>query len=553
MIMNRNSIRWRLPASYAFIALLAALSLGSMMLLVLREYYADQEREYLHGNAAALQPVIAQILQSDVPEVSLQDQITGLAFLSHTQIRLLDTNGNILADSGVPASGQVVAVSAGEPIAGNVMFSMPVNPPKDQGPILIYRSDENAPGQEKVPFEKQIQPGKSADIILSVNASPYGYRFVARSESDLARCSSQSVSVLLLASNGSKLGVLEFSNGPSYGADVVNSVTSAWLFASVFAIVIAALVGWFMSKRVTRPVLALEHATQQMEQGNLGVRVNLQNERQQEFLSLANSFNGMAAQVERTVSTLRDFIADAAHELHTPLTALQTNLELAREERDVSKRSRYLERAQEQGQRLEALVKSLLDLSRIEATESKSDIAPVDFSQIVRDVSEQFASRAEQTEHEFEIIQLEENVSVSGNADQLRQVIINLLENALKFTPQAGRISVDFEGDDNEAKLTVKDTGIGIPAEDLPTFELSTGERVQLCGEWFGLPLSKPSLQHMGVSVDLNLERDTNGCFHPVVQRKLRQISSITVDIQNIIVLHYKSPQKLAHLDNLHC
>src|SRR6266545_8002659 len=129
--MNRNSIRWRLPTSYAVIALLAALSLGSMMLLVLRGYYADQEREYLYGNATALQPVIEQILQSNLPEASLQDQIEGLAFLSQTQIRLLDTNGDTLADSGVPGPNQVVAVSAGVPVVGNVMFSMPVNPPKD--------------------------------------------------------------------------------------------------------------------------------------------------------------------------------------------------------------------------------------------------------------------------------------------------------------------------------------------------------------------------------------------------------------------------------------
>jgi signal transduction histidine kinase len=465
--MNRNSIRWRLPVSYAVIALLAALSLGSVMLLVLRNYYADQEREYLYGNATALQPLIEQILQSDLSEASLQDQIKGLAFLSQTQIRLFDTNGHTLADSGVPDSEQVVAVSGGVPVAGNVMFSVPANPPENQGPILIYRNDEKLPLPQIVPFEKQIQPGKAADIILSVNASPYGYGFVARSKSDLTRRSSQSVSVLLLASDGNKLGVLEFSNGPGYGADVINSVTSALLFASVFAIVIAALVGWFISRRVTRPVLALEQATQQMEKGNLAVRVNLQNERQQEFLSLANSFNGMAEQVEQTVSTLRAFVADAAHELHTPLTALQTNLELARDEKNASARNHYLSRAQEQGQRLEALVKSLLDLSRIEASESISNLTPVNLSQLVRGVSEQFASRAEQTEHEFEIIQLEENVSVMGNADQLRQVLINLFENALKFTPKAGRISVDFEADGDEVRLTIKDTGIGIPAEDL--------------------------------------------------------------------------------------
>jgi hypothetical protein len=65
MHMNRNSSRWRLPASYGIIALLAALSLGSLMLLALRSYYADQEHRYLLGNALALQPVLEQVLQSD--------------------------------------------------------------------------------------------------------------------------------------------------------------------------------------------------------------------------------------------------------------------------------------------------------------------------------------------------------------------------------------------------------------------------------------------------------------------------------------------------------
>jgi signal transduction histidine kinase len=466
--MNRNSIRWRLPTSYAVIALLAALSLGSVMILVLRDYYAKQEREYLYGNATALQPVIEQILQSDLSEASLQDQIRGLAFLSQTQIRLFDTIGHTLADSGAPDSKQVVAVSGGVPVSGNVMFSVPANPPEEKGPLLIYRKEGSLPLPQVAPLEKQIIPGKSADIILSVNASPYGYGFVARAEPTQTRRSSQSVSVLLLASNGTKLGALEFSNGPSYGADVINSVTSAWLVASIFAVAIAALAGWFMSKRVTRPVLALEDATRQMERGDLSIRVHLQNEKQQEFLSLADSFNGMAAQVEQTVSTLREFVADAAHELHTPLTALQTNLELARDEKNISVRSRYLVRAQEQAQRLEALVRSLLDLSRIQAAESKIDLTPVDLSQLVREVSEQFASRAEQTEHEFEVNLFEENVSVRGNPEQLRQVMINLLENALKFTPGNGLISVAFGAVEDEAKLTITDTGIGIPTEDLP-------------------------------------------------------------------------------------
>ena len=468
-VMNRNSIRWRLPISYAVIALLAALSLGSVLLLVLRGYYADQERAYLEGNAMALQPIIEQILQSDLPETSLQDQIKTLAFLSQTQIRLLDTNGNTIADSGVPDSKQVVAVSGGgpAPFADNVMFSAQANPSSDQAPILIYRYDQNLPQPQVAPFEKQIPAGKGADIILSVNASPYGYGFVAKADSDPTHRSSQSVSVLLMASDGRKLGLLEFSNGPSYGTTIIGSVTTAWLIASVFAIAIAALAGWFMSKRVTRPVLALEQATRQMEQGDLRARVDLKHERQQEFLSLANSFNGMAAQVEQTVSTLREFVADAAHELHTPLTALQANIELARDAKNASARTRFLARAHEQSQRLEALVQSLLDLSRIEAAESTSIFESVNLVQLVREVGEQFASRAEQADRFFNMNTSEDILQVLGNETQLKQVILNLLENALKFTPRNGSITVDLERFENEARLTVSDTGIGIPPEDL--------------------------------------------------------------------------------------
>ena len=467
MNMNRKSIRWRLPASYGVIALVAALSLGSMMLFVLRDYYTLQEQEFLKGNAFALEQIIENVLQSGLQDTVLQDQVESLSFLSQAQIRILDTNQRVVADSGVPDPDHVVTV-LGES-KKNLFYNSGPATTETRGPILIYRSSgQKLP--EILPFNQEMPysgPAPEGDLVLPVSASPYGYGFVAKTNSDLTRRSSQVVSVLLQASDGRKLGLLEFSNGPSYGADIIASVTQAWIIASVFAVTIAALTGWFMSKRVTRPVLALEDATRQMEQGNLSVRVHLQHEKQQEFLSLANSFNGMAEQVEKTISTLRDFAADAAHELHTPLTALQANMELARDEENASARIRYLARAQEQGQRLEALVTSLLDLSRIEAAESTTSFAPVDFAQLVREAGEQFASRAEQTEREFRMNVLNGPVIVNGNENQLRQVLNNLLDNALKFTPANGTISLDLDHLSDELTLTVSDSGIGIPPEDL--------------------------------------------------------------------------------------
>jgi signal transduction histidine kinase len=511
MNMNRNSIRWRLPASYGVIAFLAALSLGSLMLLVLRSYYADQEHRFLLGNALALQPVLEQVLQSNPTEDLVQDQITGLAFLSQSQIRLLDHDGNTIADSGAPNKEQFVAVSG----AGKSWFppfaSGPADPPEARMPTVIYVNNGEF-ARNMIPFEKEIPfsgPAPKEDIILSVNASPYGYGFVAQSDFDLERRSPQVVSVPLIALDGTKLGSLEFSNGPSYGADVIDSVTSAWLLASVFAIAIAALAGWFMSKRVTRPVLALEHATRQMEQGNLKARVVLPQERQQEFLSLANSFNGMAAQVEQTIATLREFVADAAHELHTPLTALQANIELARNEKSASARARYLARAHEQSQRLEALVQSLLDLSRIEAAESRASFAPLDYSPLVREVGEQFASRAEQADRSFTLNAPEAAMPVIGNETQLRQIVINLLENAFKFTPQNGSISVELEHAGNEAKLTISDTGIGIPPEDLNhLFErFHRGRNAsEYAGNGLGLAIVKAIITRHGGTVTVQSE-----------------------------------------------
>jgi signal transduction histidine kinase len=263
--------------------------------------------------------------------------------------------------------------------------------------------------------------------------------------------------------NNEKVGTVQLSEGPAYGTAILTSVAYGWALSSIIAVILAVLIGWYISRRISAPVLTLSNATTRMMQGDLSSRADIKS--RDEFGQLARSFNEMASQVEETVGTLRSFVADAAHELHTPLTALQTYLELARDERNASERNQYLARAHDQGQRLEALVKSLLNLSRIEAGESI--FAPVDFSQLVQEVSEQFASRAEQTGHEFEITRLEENISVLGNTEQLRQVIINLLENALKFTPTKGRLSVALENKEGKAKLTVSDTGIGIPAEDL--------------------------------------------------------------------------------------
>jgi signal transduction histidine kinase len=256
---------------------------------------------------------------------------------------------------------------------------------------------------------------------------------------------------------------------------------------------------------VTHPILILTNVTQRMESGDLSNRVNLPEKGSAaEFQTLAHSFNSMAQRVENTISMLRAFVADAAHELHTPLTALHTSLELAADETDATQHSLFLERAQEQSQRLEALVSGLLDLSRIEAAGKLSDAVLLELNPLVQEVSEQFAARAEQAGRDFTLELPVETIRVQVDSSQLRRVLTNLLENALKFTPTGGRITLRLTTRDDQAILSVADTGIGVPPDDLPRlFErFHRGRNAsRYPGSGLGLAIVKAMVDAQGGSV----------------------------------------------------
>jgi signal transduction histidine kinase len=213
-------------------------------------------------------------------------------------------------------------------------------------------------------------------------------------------------------------------------------------------------------------VLALTAATAHMAAGDLGTRAVVAGE--DEFGCLGLSFNVMAGRVETTIRALRRFVSDAAHELHTPLTALRTNLELAAGEGIDSARLAFIERAQEQVERLETLAGDLLDLSRIEAGVNNDQPISLDLMALVRRTSELYASRAEQAGLSFDLDVPEGTITIQGNQERVSRALGNLLDNAIKFTPGGGAVSLSLRQQGQWAELWVQDTGIGIPTDDLP-------------------------------------------------------------------------------------
>lgn len=507
--MIPKSIRWRLPLSYAAIALLATLALGAVLLTSLRGYYALREYDNLLSNAEVVGDIVGSMVADAQPTADINAQVSTLSFVSQARIRLLDSSNNLVADSGNPwekqiitmmypgvradenstpllenqvlptstftytEDGQTVHVYSGAGIGqdngvwimsddGQTLRSIPAPfvPTDSEGTTIMPTLPENT--------TLAVPATTTADrFTVALAASPYGValrRDIAMET--VSSYSDQTVSFTMRDNAANVLGTVELSNGPAYGTEIIEGVTWALVGAGATAVILAAGAGWFVSRSITKPLLVLSDATERMANGQLSTRVQLQ--RRDEFGVLAQSFDDMAQRVEATVTTLRRFVADAAHQIHTPLTAVYADLELAASEPNAANRAMFMQRALVQLRRLEALTNDLLDLSRLEAHALAPQPRLVNLSAMVEDLSEQFASRAEQAGITFYVDTPVQPLHARIDETQLRHALGNLLDNAIKFTPENGTITLGVRCDGDQIEVSVNDTGIGISDEDLP-------------------------------------------------------------------------------------
>ena len=495
--MNLKSIRWRLPLSYIVIALVAALASGVMMLTVLRSYYQQAERDYLSRNTSGIALAAQQLIQAGVPNQLLADQVNTWSFLLQARVQVYATDGGLLADSGSPDVRQVMVVASGafngpqfditipegaaplppsttlkaETDLSSGIFLMSSNPATTANQVIVVNNclpgepcSTGAIGGEIISGTSTItQP---VGVILPLVSSFYGLEMNLDPEASSTHRSTQKVEQNLQDENGTLLGRIIVSEGPAYGSEIVSSVARAWALASLIALVVASVVGLLASRRITTPVLRLTNVTAQMAQGDLSARSGTYPN--DEFGILGRSFDQMAEQIENLVGTLRRFVADAAHELNTPITVLQTDLELARTTTDAVERTHLLNQLAEQIERLHILISSLLDLSRLEGKADLRTHETVDLTSLVSMMSELYASRAEQAGLNFYLEMPDETITVTGDLAQLQSALENLLDNALKFTPTDGTVRLCLQKHEKQVVLVVEDTGIGIPEEDLP-------------------------------------------------------------------------------------
>ena len=222
--------------------------------------------------------------------------------------------------------------------------------------------------------------------------------------------------------------------------------------------------GWFLAGRALRPVDAITLAAQRIAAGDLTQRLAV-SQAPDEIGRLAATFNEMIARLEASFRQVRQFSADASHELRTPLTIMKGETELAlRRARPAEDYKLALESNLEEIDRMSRIVDELLFLSRADLGEVRIESQPVRLDPLVEDVQRQAAVLGQELDIHVTVGTVEP-VTVQGDELRLRELLLNLVDNAVKYSRRGGKVELALARDGATARLSVTDQGIGISAE----------------------------------------------------------------------------------------
>jgi len=248
--------------------------------------------------------------------------------------------------------------------------------------------------------------------------------------------------------------------------------TLHWLLITLGAATVGFFVcGWigsnWIAHRALSPIETLGHTAAKVSAPSLDTRVVL-DAPYHEFQQLAQSFNNMFERLQRAFASQRRFVEDAAHELRTPVAAMKGNIEVAlQRHRSPEEYQDVLATTLGQVEHLARLVKSLLTLTKFAGDHPLIDLQPVLLGSLIKGLVSEVAILAEEKDCRL-AAHLQDVPPILGDVGQLKQLLINLLDNAIRHTPHGGAVTVGLQSSEKQVCLTVEDTGPGIPAEHLP-------------------------------------------------------------------------------------
>jgi heavy metal sensor kinase len=463
--LNTSSIRFRLTAWYAGLLTLVYLLFGALLMQRVGSYL---EQNVLDTQARRARQIASTLVTPLVPaaELTLVAQVKALYSpeLSDRFIRISRADGSIVYRSGEPSDHSFIPADVPAPAA----FAQELR-------------------------RKQALPDGRGVLVAAVHAGSHG-----------------AYTVEVGVSTASIVALLH---------------QLLWLMALGLPVIVVVAVsgGYLLVKRTLAPVERIASKAELITHHNLAERLPVARSGD-ELERLATSLNRMITRLDEAFQQSKRFVADASHELRTPLTVLRSELEsLAHNPLAASDPYERLGSLLQPVERLSKTVERLFALSRLDAGEAQTEWVAIDLGELVASTADQMLLLAADKRITV-TCEAEVRVVVTGDRSRLKQVVVNLLDNAIKYTPVDGAVHLRVGMADGRAALTVEDSGIGIPSEALPHvferfYRVDTTRSADTGGAGLGLAIVKTICDAHGAAVRVASALGRGSSFHVTFPR----------------------------------
>ncbi len=291
-------------------------------------------------------------------------------------------------------------------------------------------------------------------------------------------------------------------------AQLRQDVFRIYMMSVLVSFVIALVVMLFLSRKITAPIRKIGTAAQQLAAGDFTQRVDICSN--DEIGQLAKTFNEMADSLEKSEDMRKNFVSDVSHELRTPMTTITGFVEGVLDETIPPERQKfYLKIVLDESKRLSKLVTNLLDISRISSDQKKLELSTFDINEMIRIAVIGFEKRFNEKKLTVNAFFDRETETVIAEKDSIHRVVNNLLDNAIKFSYENGKLDITTKQQGDKIVVSIRNTGIGISEENRKSiferfFKQDKSRSINKSGVGLGLYLVKSIIQKHGETITVD-------------------------------------------------
>ncbi|WP_342426266.1 HAMP domain-containing sensor histidine kinase [Paenibacillus sp. FSL L8-0158] len=406
--MIKKGIRRQIVLHYFFVVFLALLLVEVIFMFALRSYYYDSIYKHIESRIESVSEFAPKFKE---PEQSLQSYLLNTFSLPFTELQLLDEQGNVIDNSTNFAADLSVQTSdVTQALAGDTGKWIGKQPSTGQQVMAVSQKLDNIVGDQV---------------------------YVIRYTTSLELVNDKLFTITLFS-----LGIM----------------------AAVLVIVFVVSTG--LANSIVRPINNIRDVSAQMAQGRFDTRI--EGDYRYELGELASTLNYMAQEIVRTNQIKDDFISSISHELRTPLTSIKGWSEtLNSGGYDPEETKIGMKIISKETDRLIGLVEEILDFSKLEQNAMKLVMGTVDLRELLQEIMLNVWAKAEMKQIKLQLDSEEAAYLVHGDGNRLKQVFLNIVDNAIKFSHESSIIFLSLQRIDGNIEISVQDTGIGISAENL--------------------------------------------------------------------------------------